>query len=160
MIRERLKDMDIKLTELANYVGVSRPTMYKFIEAYENDNKELINASLLKLFDYISNNELIGKNNVIAYILNNLTKPKEADIDEVNQIIDSVKQYVRNNPSSEKTQFITKCTSSNDFDIAIHYLMEIASIQKKNIKDNGDLEKIELYNKILGIYLNASKENE
>ena len=35
MLRERLKNMEIKITELADYLQISRPTMYKFIEYYD-----------------------------------------------------------------------------------------------------------------------------
>ena len=54
MLEDRLKELDIKKTELANYLDISRPTMYKFIESYDNGEFETINKKVLKLFDYIS----------------------------------------------------------------------------------------------------------
>ena len=98
MIRERLKDIDVKITELANYLNISRPTMYKFIDSYETGEKESVSKSVLQLFDYIESDETIGKNNVIAFILNNLVDVKETDVDGVNKIVNAVKQYVSCNP--------------------------------------------------------------
>ena len=48
MLKERLKDMDIRITELAEYLQVSRPTMYKFIDYYEEHSFDLINKKVLK----------------------------------------------------------------------------------------------------------------
>ena len=85
MLDDRLKELDIKKTELANYLEISRPTMYKYIELYDSNNLSEINKKVLKLFDYITENKLIGKNNVISYILNNLTNVKELESnDEIN----------------------------------------------------------------------------
>ena len=53
MIKERLKDIDLKITELSDYMQISRPTMYKFIEAYDDGNSSIINKHVLKLFKYI-----------------------------------------------------------------------------------------------------------
>ena len=70
MLRQRLKNMDLRITELADYLQVSRPTMYKFIDYYDNGEFDLINRNVLKLFNYISENGLLGKRNVVNYILN------------------------------------------------------------------------------------------
>ena len=68
MLRQRLKEMDLRITELADYLQLSRPTMYKFIECYDNGEFEQINKKVLKLFNYINENELAGKRNVVIYI--------------------------------------------------------------------------------------------
>ena len=86
MIKDRLKDLEIKITELADYLQMSRTTLYKFIEAYDSGNKRDVNSSVLKLFNYIEKNELIGKRNVINYILNNMATVSENDTSEVNEL--------------------------------------------------------------------------
>ena len=35
-IREQLKEKDIKITELADYLGITRPTLYKFIDIFDD----------------------------------------------------------------------------------------------------------------------------
>ena len=54
-----LQQNDIKITELAKYLQISRPTMYKYIECYDLGQEELVDKQIAKLFDYISKNDLI-----------------------------------------------------------------------------------------------------
>jgi len=152
MIKDRLKYLEIKITELANYLQMSRTTLYKFIEAYDSGKKKEVNSSVLKLFNYIDKNELIGKRNVINYILNNMATISENDTSEVNEIVKNIKEYISNNPTSEKTQFIEKCVNSTQFDITIHYLMDIASLLKKRKLTEEETKKLEPYMNIINMY--------
>lgn len=152
MIKDRLKDLEIKITELANYLQMSRTTLYKFIDAYDSGKKKEINGSVLKLFNYIEKNELIGKRNVINYILNNMAVISENDTTEVNEIVKNIKGYISNNPTSEKTQFIDKCVGTTQFDITIHYLMDISSLLKKRKLSDEETKKIEPYMNIINMY--------
>ena len=160
MVKERLKNIEIKITELASYLGISRPTMYKFIDAYDKGEKEIVSKPVLRLFEYIESDNLIGKNNVIAFILNNLTDIKETDIDEANKIVNSVRQYVSSNLNSEKTQFISKSVASSEFDIMIHYMMEVQQLLKQETLDDDGQKKVDLFNEIIKIYLGSNKEEQ
>lgn len=160
MIKERLKELEIKITELAQYLQISRPTMYKFIEAYDNGNKKEVNQAVRKLFDYIEGNPLIGKRNVINYILTKMSVVQEVEIDEISDTIQEIKQYVLNNPLSEKTQFIEACLNQPQFDLVIHYLMEIKPLLKKKRLTNEEKNKLLPYQQIIGIYTEPKKEDE
>ena len=160
MIRDRLKDMDIKITELANYLQISRPTMYKFIESYDNNKRDEVSSAALKLFDYIEANELAGKKVVISYILNELAEIKDSDVDGVNAIINTIRNYVSSNPNSEKTQFIQKCIDTTEFDMVIHYLMDISSIYGKRRLTKEEANKLAPYNEIIKIYSGINKERK
>ena len=112
MIRNRLKELDIKITELADYLQLSRTTMYKFIEAYDSKNYNEVNKKVLKLFKYIDENELIDKRNVINFILSKLTNLKEMEDDENLSSLNIIRQYLIKNPDSEKSLFILEtCVS-------------------------------------------------
>lgn len=76
MLKERLKDIELKITDLSEYLKISRPTLYKFIEAYDTGNYSVINPQILNLFEYIEKNELAGKTKIINYILNNMFEKK------------------------------------------------------------------------------------
>lgn len=152
MIKVRLKNLEIKITELADYLQISRTTLYKFMEAYDSGNKKEINNSILKLFNYIEKNELIGKKNVINYILNNMTIISDNDVSEVNKIVKDIREYISNNLKSEKTQFIDKCVKTTQFDIMIHYLMDINSLLNKIKLTKDEEKKIEPYKNIINIY--------
>ena len=158
MIKERLKELEIKITELANYLQISRPTMYKFIESYDEGKKKEINNNVKKLFDYIEGNPLIGKRNVINYILTRMSTIQENDTSEVNDIVQSIKDYVSNNPSSEKTQFIEFVASQSQYDVVVHYLMEIKPLLRKKKLTDEEKERLIPYQKIMSIYTQPKKE--
>ena len=160
MIKERLKELEIKITELANYLQISRPTMYKFIESYDSGNKKEVNKNVKKLFDYIEDNPLIGKKHVINYILTKMSNLQENDTSEVNDIVQSVKEYVSNNPNSEKTQFIEMISSEQQLDLVIHYLMEIKPMLKKKKLSEKEIEMLKPYQEIIRIYTDSNKEDK
>lgn len=160
MIKERLKELEIKITELANYLQISRPTMYKFIDSYDCGNRKEVNKNVQKLFDYIENNSLIGKRQVINFILSKMTVVHDTDTPDVNSLIQSVREYISNNPSSEKTQFIELISKQSQFDLAIHYLMEIKPLlKKKKLTDEEEL-KLSIYQQIMSIYTQPKKEDK
>lgn len=150
----------MKITELADYLQVSRPTMYKFIDAYDNNRKDEVSKPALRVFDYIESDDMIGKRNVISFILNNLAEIDETDSGEVNEVVNAVKLYVSSNQKSEKTQFIRKSISSTEFDIIIHYLMDIESLFGKNNLTEEETKKLMPYKEIIKIYSATDKEEK
>ena len=76
-IRTALKEMQIRLTELEEYLNISRPTLYKFVEYYESGKKNLINPIVVDLFDYIEKNRGLTKKEVVSYIANIGKAPDE-----------------------------------------------------------------------------------
>lgn len=152
MIHERLQELEIKITELANYLQISRPTMYKFIEAYDKGEKDAINRNVLRLFDYISQNELVDKRNVITYILTKLTDQKLAGTPDQQELVREIKNYVSKNPDSEKTAFIRMCVRKSNFDVVIHYLMEIGPLLSKKKLTTEEKKLLEPYKEIVDIY--------
>ena len=73
MIRTRLKELNIKITELADYLQISRPTLYNFIMSYDDEDRAGIPSGICDLFKYIEKSELIDKRNVVNYIIQNLS---------------------------------------------------------------------------------------
>lgn len=152
MLEDKLKELDIKKKELANYLNISRPTMYKFIESYENGEFETINKKVLKLFDYISNNELIGKNNVINYILNYIAEVKELETKEEVDLFKNIRRYILANPNSEKSRFLDLVCKKTNYDLVIHYLVEITPLLKKRKLTAEEEELLKPYNDIINKY--------
>ena len=85
---------------------------------------------------------------------------QDTDTSEVNDIIQSIKEYVSNNPSSEKTQFVKMCLSESQFDMGIHYLMEIKPLLKKKKLTDEEKAKLLPYQEIIGIYTKPNKEEK
>ena len=149
MLRERMREMDIKVTELSDYLKISRPTMYKFIDYYEAGQFDLINKNVLKLFNFISENDLAGKKSVIAFILNHLIEVKplgeKTEISEMNRI----RKYIVENPESKKSIFLKLCASTDFFDDLIYILPDVFAISQKNKKDENEQRFLDLYTSFL-----------
>ena len=48
-LKEKLSSLKIKISELSQYLSISRPTLYKYIELYEDDKYDEINISILRI---------------------------------------------------------------------------------------------------------------
>lgn len=149
--------MDLGITELANYLQVSRPTIYKFIDYYEVGRFDEINNKILKLFNYIVENELAGKKNVINYILNNLVEVKDVGGNDEGDLIKAIKKYIISNPESKKSKFFKICTQKDVFDELIFYLVDINEIVKKRKISNEELLLIEPYKEFIEKIKNIKK---
>lgn len=149
MIRQRFREMDFKITELAEYLQITRPTLYKFIDDYDSGNFALINKRVLKLFNFIENNPLAGKKTILVYILNNLVDEKEmGEEDEVSKFT-KIKKYILENPSSNKSAFIELIISRKDFDSIIDYLVEIYPLLKKRKLSDDEIVKLKPYDELI-----------
>ena len=152
MIHERLQSLDIKITELAKYLQISRPTIYKFIEAYDSGDRKSLNGNVLKLFDYITEHELADKRNVIAFILSNLSNQKPTGTPEEQELAREIRQFLAKNPDSEKSTFIKTCMRKSSFDLIIHYLTDIGPLLSKNNLTQEEQNLLKPYSEIIGIY--------
>lgn len=144
-IKQKMKDIDIGITELSQFLDISRPTVYKFIELYDKREYRKIDKTILKLFNYIHKNELIGKNNVINYILRNIVEIRENEQKE-NIIIRKINKFLKYNETSQKTYFMGYISDNNKFDEIISFLIEISKIGKKKKKTNLEKIKLKLFN--------------
>lgn len=151
MIRQKLRDIDLKITELADYLKITRPTLYKFIDSYDNGDRETINKKVLSLFDYLENNPLAGRNTILNFILNNLIIEKElgesADVTRFNKI----KKFVLENPEASKTKLIELLIMKPEMDLIADYLIRIEPLTKKRKLTVEEEELIGPYRKILEI---------
>ena len=55
-IKKNLKSYDIKISKMANELGVSRPTLDAYIEAFEN-GQQISNENYQKIFEYLFSTE-------------------------------------------------------------------------------------------------------
>lgn len=149
MIRQKLREMDFKITELAEYLQITRPTLYKFIDDYDSGNFALINKRVLKLFNYIENNPLAGKKTILVYILNNLVDEKEMENENEISKFTKIKKYILENPSSNKSAFIELIISRKDFDSIIDYLIEIYPLLKKRKLSDDEIVKLKPYDELI-----------
>jgi hypothetical protein len=147
-MRETLRQLDIKITELAEYLHISRPTMYKFIESYEKGARSLIPKPILGLLDYIEKTPYIGKKNVVNYILTNI-----AVLDDNIETSDAktFKKLAKgwSEASPERRSLILHMLEVPEYENEIRFFIEIQPLLKKRELTNDEQGKIDLYKKII-----------
>ena len=129
MIKERLKEIELRITELSDYLNISRPTMYKFIDLYDSGDKSAINPRVLKLFAYLEENPLAGRKAAISFILSHLSENEASEnhsesADKIAELSPAAK-FIAENPDTPKSQFFNLAAQRTDFDEAIRYLLKI-----------------------------------
>ena len=149
MIRTRLKEIDIKITELSDYLKITRPTLYKFIDAYDAGDRDSINKKVISLFDYIESNTLAGRNTVLNYILNHLVLEKELGDESDVVKYNKVKKFMLDNPNDYKTKFIETIVNKNYVNLIVEYLVKIEPILKKRKLTAEEEQLLEAYNQVL-----------
>ena len=72
MLKKKIQELDLRLTEISKFLDISRPTLYKFIDNYDNGITKGIPIEIKKLFKFILNSNKINKIDVISYLFNNI----------------------------------------------------------------------------------------
>lgn len=141
MLQQRLRELEIKITELSEYLQISRPTLYKFIACYDGKKFNSIDKNILALFNYIDENELIGKKNVINYILTKM--PHGVAEDDVSDPINTLKNYLLLNPESKKSKFALEYFFDDNFGEILCYFADIAPLLDKESLSTAEKEKLQ-----------------
>lgn len=161
LLREKIKELDIRIMDLANYMEMSRPTIYKYIEMYETGYRSEIESRVLTVFEYIDNNENIGKTNVIKFILENISKIEE-NISEAEKKKIQIRNLLKHQDKT-KEDFIYMLTEDNFFDPILDYLMKCKKLSAYNNLSDEDYEFISplmsLY-KSLGFRMRLSNKDK
>lgn len=127
-LRDRLRELGIKIVDLANMLDISRPTLYKHIESYETNALENLDSSYIALFNYITQNEFINAKNVFIYITQNILRLKEKDF----------QGKVAITGNAQKEAFITLLLESNRFDDLLGYFISCYELlQKDTLSDES-----------------------
>ena len=132
-LRDRLRELGIKIVDLANMLDISRPTLYKHIESYETNALENLDSSYIALFNYITQNEFINAKNVFIYITQNILKLKEKDLQG-----SMAMGRVAITGNAQKDAFITLLLESNRFDDLLGYFISCYELlQKDTLSDES-----------------------
>ena len=79
----------ITISELSRIINISRPTLYKYVEAYENDSTfNIIPTKILDLLNFIYSDKVNDKYDILEYYVVNFEKSNDASIiDEIKTLI-------------------------------------------------------------------------
>lgn len=162
MITDRLKEMELRKKDFAVYLRISRPTLDKFIEAYESGKSEIVNPRIRKVFDFIEENPLAGKNSVQKFIISisegeNEPAQPSPESEESEQVA-SVRKFIKENPDSPKAHFFDLATKTTDFDDVIRYSLKIKPLLRERRLTEEQIALLKPYDDIRAIMENNTTE--
>lgn len=103
-IKEKLKELGIRLTELADYFNISRPTLYKHIESFDLNKLDQIPILIRNTLIFINREDVVSKKEVISFIINMLDR--ELVFDQHDLMLKEVYEKLKRSASNETLQFI------------------------------------------------------
>ena len=149
LLREKIRDLDLRISDLAEYLKISRPTLYKYIDMYEEGNRSTIDTKILNLFDYIQNSKNIGSNNVIYYIMNNIVENVNTNNTEEDKRM-KIKSLLKTE-NKTKEDFIYMLTEDNFFDPILDYFMKCKKLSTDPDKKLSE-EDYEFISPLMSLY--------
>ena len=135
-MKARMRELNIKLTELSEYIKVSRPTLYKYIESYEDGDYESIPGRVVSLFKAMERPDAT-KEQVISYIISSFNEDDGTDSAE------AVRRYISDPSSSpSKVEFLQKVATTDCLDSIIPYLNDCIDILSSNSMDDDQAYQV------------------
>lgn len=89
-MKELLSKIGIDVTELAKRFGVSRPSVYRYLECYDNDDLVSIPSGIRAFFDFVTEDENRSFDRAMGYLVDNFPTGCEAEAVEDGRIIESI----------------------------------------------------------------------
>ena len=135
MMKEKLRDLGIKTTELSEFMKISRPSLYKYIELYESKEYKQIPEKVFRVFKYVDKYKNLTKEQIIAYTIGEFSDTETSDKKE------AVRNYLLNKGMNDsKIDLMYVLVTTDSLDAVVQYL---ASAGK--ILDEGDLDDTKIY---------------
>lgn len=123
-LTSRIRKLKFKMTELADYLDISRATLYRYVESYECGHSMDISELSFKTFDYIMYKSNIDKMNVIMYI--SKCKNDAMKLESKEDILSRISKFIEENPNHCKTECIITMFTSRKLDDAIDFIMQLS----------------------------------
>jgi len=141
-LRNKLKESQMRLVELASYLGISRPTLYKYLELYEAKEYNEIDKRTFDLFTFIDNTRNIKRPALMDYLINKII-PMESSTGSDVETISNVRKLSESNNDidKKKMEVINVISSSTKFDDVMDLLARLSN-HKTKVTINTIINKI------------------
>jgi len=106
-VRDKLREVNVRLVELATYLNISRPTMYKYLELYENRDYSKIDKVTFDLFSFIDTEIDLSKPSLMNYLIYKIVPANQLGGDDrLSKVIEEVRKLSTSLNSEDKIKFI------------------------------------------------------
>ena len=135
-MKDRMRELNIKMTELSEYIDVSRPTLYKYIDSYENGDLSSIPDRVVSLFRTMETPG-ITKEQVVSFTITTFSKNDSTDDREI------IRRFlVDPSASPAKVELMHKLATTDRLDDLIPYLNGCVDILSQDKIDDAGLYQI------------------
>ena len=136
IVKEQLRELGFRLTELADLLHISRPTLYKYIELYESGEYDGIRGDVLMLFGYISTNPEASKRDILQYMVHNIGFLDDESTDRTEAVATVI---ARSGCSRQKLDLIMSMVSSDCLDSMVPYLQQVVRVLNMGDPTDSDV---------------------
>lgn len=134
-MKERLRELGIKTTELSKFMKISRPSLYKYTELYEQKEYKQIPEKVLRTFKYIDRFKSLTKEQIITFVIGEFSDNESSDKKE------TIRNYLLNRSSNDsKIDLMYVLITTDSLDDLTQYLSNAG-----RILDEGELDESKLY---------------
>jgi len=159
-LKEKLKELGIRLTELADYFNISRPTLYKHIENFELNKIDQIPILVRNTLIYINKEDVMSKKEVVSFIITMLDR--ELVFDQHDLMLKEVYEKLKRSASNETLQFILNWIDHPEYTkfMETYNKYEILIKTNKEIDPSVIENDFNSYSTILGLHSKEKKSKQ
>jgi predicted transcriptional regulator len=105
-VRDKLREINVRLVELANYLNISRPTIYKYLESYENREYSKIDKTTFDLFSFIDTEIDLSKPTLMNYLIQKIVPANQLGGDHrLSSVIEEIRKLRSSQNLEDKKKF-------------------------------------------------------
>lgn len=134
LLREKLKQIGFKLTDLSEMLNISRPTLYSIIEQYEVGQRDKIDSKLLAFFKYVDEDETANRLDATRFVFEKITSSNTITS---NQLQEKISNLLKKE-NHDKVKFIELLVKTDFFDPIMGYMTECYELIDKHNKSTED----------------------
>lgn len=125
-LRDKLRDSNIKITELSYYLGVSRPTLYNFLDMYINKDYSSLEKKVFDVFKFIDDSKNLTSPILVNYMISKKVSDNVSIIREIDQVEEELRRLKQSELMKDKIKynFIENVITTNKVDFIIEDLID------------------------------------
>jgi hypothetical protein len=162
-IKKQLKNYDIKVSRLANDLGVSRPTLDSYIQYFENGQR-LPSEKHNEIFNYLFSRKYDSPLEfhksyaiVLEYLYKENTELIEQNIDQIKNITQEISTSLVDKPMLDFIEMLLKSRSNEIVKYLSNYFNYVNGIQVYNHVKSSETERA-LYSHLYRVFADIKKK--
>lgn len=137
MMKERLRDLNIKTTELAEYMRLSRPSIYKYLDFYDSKRYKDVPEKVLRTFKYIDRSKNLTKGQIISFIIYEFADLESSDRKE------TIRSYLlAKGPNDPKIELMHALITTDELDVLVPMLSNTAKILDGGVSSESEIYQV------------------